>query len=251
MHFLNRQTDSSLHQNIDMTTFGTRLRACRKGKSLTQKEVCMRVGIKQGTLSELENDKYPTSTYTPHLASLYGVEALWLAEGRGKKLREDPQEIPGEEIVAYDLEDRLSDRLVLIPEYNISFNTENGHVVYEAEQGTERGYERSWMTNNHINNKKAKRFKVRGDSMEPTLYDGDSVLVNEGESENIVDGKVYALRYGNELWIKRLFKKLDGSLILHSDNTVLYQREELSPEMVDENITIIGRVRDKSGKGGL
>lgn len=66
-------------------TLGQRLRSCRKENALTQHEVCSRTGIKQGTLSELENDKYPTSSYVPRLAALYGVEALWLAEGRPPK----------------------------------------------------------------------------------------------------------------------------------------------------------------------
>ena len=85
----NRQTDVYRHQNTDMGTFGLRLKKCRISAGLKQKEVCARTGIKQGTLSELENDKYPTSSFVPHLASLYGVEALWLAEGRGPKVRGD------------------------------------------------------------------------------------------------------------------------------------------------------------------
>lgn len=84
----NRQTDVIPYQNPDMDTLGKRLKACRSTSKLKQQEVCTRVGIKQGTLSELENDKYPTSSFVPHLAALYGVEALWLAEGRGPKKRD-------------------------------------------------------------------------------------------------------------------------------------------------------------------
>lgn len=92
---VNRRTDLYLYQDYDidlirssdMGTLGSRLSACRAESGYTQKEVCARTGIKQGPLSELENDKYPTSSFVPHLAELYGVEALWLAEGRGKKTR--------------------------------------------------------------------------------------------------------------------------------------------------------------------
>lgn len=70
-----------------MSTLGSRLKACRKESGLKQEAVCARVGISQGTLSELENDKYPTSSFVPHFAILYGVEAMWLAEGRGSKIR--------------------------------------------------------------------------------------------------------------------------------------------------------------------
>lgn len=86
----NRKTEPSLYQNSDMGTLGQRLKACRKESGLKQAEVCTRTGIAQGTLSELENDKYPTSSFVPHFASLYGVEALWLAEERGPKYRTPP-----------------------------------------------------------------------------------------------------------------------------------------------------------------
>ena len=62
--------------------------------------------------------------------------------------------------------------------------------------------------------------------------------------------KVYALRYGNDLRIKRLYRRLDGTLILRSDNP-RYKDEEVPPVLAEEHITIIGRVRDKSGAGGL
>ena len=68
-----------------MNTFGCRLKAARKSAELSQKEVCAKVGIKQGTLSELENDLMVKSTYTIALAELYRVSANWLATGKGNK----------------------------------------------------------------------------------------------------------------------------------------------------------------------
>lgn len=88
-----------------MSTLGQRLKECRKGK-YTQQYVCERTGISQGTLSELENDKYPTSSFVPHLAQLYGVEALWLAEGKGQKHRTSiqPAKLENNEIDADQVE---------------------------------------------------------------------------------------------------------------------------------------------------
>lgn len=39
--------------------------------------------MSQSTLSELENDSYPTSTFTTRLAHIYNVSARWLADGEG------------------------------------------------------------------------------------------------------------------------------------------------------------------------
>lgn len=87
MFSCNRKTDVYLADDDAMSTLGQRLKECRKEKGLRQAEVCLRIGIKQGTLSELENDKYPTSSFVPRLAVLYGVEAIWLSDGKGPKIR--------------------------------------------------------------------------------------------------------------------------------------------------------------------
>ncbi|MCP2517426.1 helix-turn-helix domain-containing protein [Achromobacter mucicolens] len=66
-------------------TFGERLKESRRAANLTQKQVATKVGMAQATLSQLEGDTYPTSTYTPRLAHLYGVSARWLADGDGPR----------------------------------------------------------------------------------------------------------------------------------------------------------------------
>jgi SOS-response transcriptional repressor LexA len=66
-------------------TFGQRLRQARTEKGLKQKELAAKAGIKQATISELENDKYQGSAFAPQLAAALGVNALWLANEKGPK----------------------------------------------------------------------------------------------------------------------------------------------------------------------
>lgn len=143
------------------------------------------------------------------------------------------------------------DEVIAVPEVDVHFSAGNGHEGhYEVPPDSEPAYfRRSWFISERINPKHARRFRVTGDSMEPSVYSGDHVLVNMAETD-IVDGKVYALRYGTGLRIKRLFRHLDGTLVLRSDNP-RYAEEVVPPELVAEHITIIGRVRDRSGSGGL
>ncbi|MBU9618102.1 helix-turn-helix domain-containing protein [Burkholderia multivorans] len=68
---------------MSLNTYGKRLRAARKGARLTQKQLADKVGLKQATISELENDEYDGSAKTAALADVLGVNALWLAEGKG------------------------------------------------------------------------------------------------------------------------------------------------------------------------
>lgn len=159
-------------------------------------------------------------------------------------------------IIALHAEDDLPDGFVSVPEYTVRFSGGNGQTIisYELEESVEPAtYRISWLQQERLNPKHLKRFKVTGDSMEPLLYPGDTVLVNtaENELEQILDGRVYAIRYWDDLRVKQLiYQRTSGILTLRSVNPG-YKDEEVPPGQVTEHITIIGRVRDKSGSGGL
>lgn len=64
---------------------GERVRQARKEKRMSQGELAAKVGIKQPTLSELENGDSGSSSYLPSIASILGVSALWLQTGKGQR----------------------------------------------------------------------------------------------------------------------------------------------------------------------
>ncbi len=189
-------------------------------------------------------------------ASILGINPDWLASGIGDKR---PDRAPGIEpplesnVLAVDDGDPMPENVVLIKEFRVHFSAGPGRspTYDEITESQPVPYLRTWMAREQIPPSKARRFKVKGDSMAPTLFSGDIVLVNTAET-SIIDGKVYAIRYQDDLRVKRLYKRLNGGLILHSDNPEHRPiDEELTPEQVAEHIGIIGRVRDKSGAGGL
>lgn len=61
-------------------------------------------------------------------------------------------------------------------------------------------------------------FRVAGDSMEPTLHDGDMIMINQGERA-VHTGRVYLMRLGDELMVKRLETRPGGVLLIRSDNS--------------------------------
>ena len=91
-------------------------------------------------------------------------------------------------------------------------------------------------------------FTVSGDSMEPLLWEGDSITVNTSEKE-VLNGKVYVFTYRGEWRVKRLRKLLDGGLLVISENPS-WKDEEIPADQTDQ-VFIIGRVVDRSGNGGL
>jgi phage repressor protein C with HTH and peptisase S24 domain len=82
---------------------------------------------------------------------------------------------------------------------------------------------------------------VIGDSMEPTLRDGDEILVDR-TPRPVRDG-IHVVRVDGALLVKRLETGRPGRLVLKSDNKI-YDPIELSPAEVE----VIGRVVWKSGR---
>ncbi|MCJ2186142.1 S24 family peptidase [Novosphingobium beihaiensis] len=82
---------------------------------------------------------------------------------------------------------------------------------------------------------------VTGDSMEPTLRDGDEILVDRSAG-GLRDG-IHVVRLGDALLVKRLDTGRPGLIVLLSDNPA-YRPIECRPEEVQ----VIGRVVWKGGR---
>lgn len=223
----------------------------RNGKRVTKAELARVAGVSDTAAGNwLKGDHGIDAPNAREIANYLHVDPLWLETGQGNPTPVD-QPARRSSVIAFDPEDGVPDDVVLVPESRIEFSAGNGKILtYEVVDDAEPAiYRRSWLKKNGLNPDRVRRFPVSGDSQEPTLYHGDTVLVNLDETE-IVDGKLYAIRYEHDLRIKFLFRKLDGTLILRSKNPA-YPDEEVPAELANEHISIIGRVRDKSGKGGL
>jgi phage repressor protein C with HTH and peptisase S24 domain len=80
---------------------------------------------------------------------------------------------------------------------------------------------------------------ARGESMLPRIHDGDLLLLDTTEQQFRSFG-VYVLEIGGERLVKRVQRKLDGSLTLISDNPT-YEADHI-PAAQAGNVTVIGRV---------
>jgi phage repressor protein C with HTH and peptisase S24 domain len=58
---------------------------------------------------------------------------------------------------------------------------------------------------------------IRGESMEPTLVNGDLLLINT-DVRKPISGKIFAFDFDGDLRVKRFTKRLDGSWLISSDN---------------------------------
>jgi len=69
-----------------MKTLAERLKISREESGLTQTELAGKAKLKnQSIIGSLETGHRKNSSHIPAIARALGVEALWLAEGKGKK----------------------------------------------------------------------------------------------------------------------------------------------------------------------
>lgn len=101
-------------------------------------------------------------------------------------------------------------------------------------------FRRDWLSKRGIPPEKAVLIDVKGDSMEPLLRAGDTLLVDTGDTE-IMDEKIYVITLQDELKVKRILKEARG-IYLHSENRK-YDDECLTMEDVNNLLRVHGRVR--------
>lgn len=108
----------------------------------------------------------------------------------------------------------------------------------EYHDGSKMSLPRQWVNEKRLSPRSLIALKVKGDSMIPNLYEGDTVIVNTADRK-MVDGAVFAVNFEGEAVIKRLERR-GGMWYLASDNTLLPQYK---PRLVRDNEAIIvGRV---------
>jgi len=131
-------------------------------------------------------------------------------------------------------------KFVLVPRYvmraSAGAGMDNGQVAEESVG--EIAFEALWMRRNF--GRAGSGFAlldVAGSSMEPTLWDGETILVDL-QSRELISGSVYVLRDGDELLVKRLQRLIGGGVEVVSDNPSY--RSQVVPQA--DELGIVGRV---------
>jgi len=131
-------------------------------------------------------------------------------------------------------------QLVQIPVLDVEASAGHGAVAGAESQAGQFGFDEKWLrkltqarpTNLSI-------IKVVGDSMEPTLHDGDEVLVDVSDEQSKLRDGIYVLRMDGALNVKRIAIEPQGRKIsVVSDNAAYPSWQGLDRR----SINIVGRV---------
>lgn len=133
----------------------------------------------------------------------------------------------------------------LVPRLSINAGLGAGVEVVSEQITDQLAFKRSWLQHVGVPPNKAVCIRCVGDSMEPTISDGDLALIDTTPRQS--DG-LYALSRPSgsgehDVTVKRLMWGVDRRLSIHSDNRDKYPDPEvLEPGFDLAQLRIVGRV---------
>lgn len=214
----------------------------------------------------------PPTKWLTLYADAFGVRADWLISGRGLMSASKPKLVSGydpdlaEPIQADDptsisLGVRINETGTLdlpagtLIEHAVYGGAGNGGYAMEVSVGGERGelgaatwaFPPAFLKNElHLSLTASDIVRVRGDSMEPTLWDGDRVIVDRNDTDVRVDG-IFAILDEGSLIIKQveIVRGTDPIEIVCKSRNSTYSAFNL---VLDGNTRVVGRVVARIGR---
>jgi SOS-response transcriptional repressor LexA len=134
----------------------------------------------------------------------------------------------------------MRDGLVEIPVLNVDASAGFGAIAESETAHTRFGFDERWLARlTRAKSASLSIIHVLGDSMEPTLSDGDEVLVDASDQGSRLRDGIYVLRADDALVVKRVTLKPGGRKITISSDNSAYP----SWDDVDRSeIQVVGRV---------
>lgn len=160
--------------------------------------------------------------------------------GIAERLLGGPEDHAGRAVMAHaGLRAAASHDYVLIPYLNVGASAGAGAVTDAEAPVAVLAFQSQWVRGIASGRPEALSvIRVEGDSMLPTLADGDNILVDTDDRERLRDG-IYVLRTDDALLVKRLgVNPATKRLMIRSDNEAYPSWDNCDPA----EVTVIGRV---------
>jgi len=186
----------------------------RTGMSVNQSMLAESLGITRQTVSNrIKNESEVT------VSELFKVEDFF-------------------KIKLADLTGNGMDEITYIDYYTDVFASCGGGSIVFSSEKTKLPIASS-MINGYSKNKLYSMINASGNSMSPTIDNGDKLIVEHWTGDQIQDDKIYVFCYNGEFFVKRLSKNID-EIIIKSDNPE-YRARTISSKSIDDLI-LIGKI---------
>jgi len=218
---------------LALMTIGDRIKEARKLRDMTRPQLAEAAGIKYPTLAGIENNDQAGTTQLPQIAEALGVSIRWLQSGKGPKtaVEPDPTDDDYTDVVGYS--------------QAVGLGAAGAEAVDYAETHSLK-FKNTSLRRRGILNRPLAVYYGKGDSMEPTIEDGDAILFDTSDTR-VADGVLYVIQVNGqanpEYYVKRAMV-LDAGVYFASDNPA-GDHNWKKPKAMDSKkhpITVIGRV---------
>ncbi|MFB1078173.1 XRE family transcriptional regulator [Photobacterium damselae] len=226
---LNHKNPNGIIAEQQIIPFKERLKDVIGDESI--REFSRRCELSDKTIRDyLRGKSYPTLDRLSLIANASDKSFVWLATG--VDVNEQSQTLP----VA--TEDR---GLVKVPQYDLQASAGCGCMVISENPVAEFSFSQEWIDSQGLSGAALTVVPVHGDSMEPTLSDGDLMLVKIiNEPSEARDG-LCIIRIDDNIFVKRIqYDYLEGTYLIASDNPQ-YKNFTIDQQYQDR-FSVVGRV---------
>ena len=221
-----------------MDTFKDRLAFLWKDEA-RQAKIAADIDMTIAGFSRIWNEGgLPKSETLKKIKQLKGCSIDWLLTGEGSPF-------PDSEALKATATDTLGnpvdiDEFIFVPRYDIQAAAGHGQLVGDEQPMFAMAFRRYWIENYVTRDiKNLSVISVKGDSMEGVLNDGDTILINHGQTMPR-DG-LYVLRLNENLLVKRL-QLIPGGIVNVISANEAYPTFEIDLKNPTDDVAIIGRV---------
>lgn len=202
---------------------------------MTQAQLAVALGVNLNRIKSLSNGRAVnlTAAEIKILVDDLNINPVWLATREGEILRHSSKES-----VSEVNNSSLTD-FVMVPRYDVSASAGGGQIIHSEQIVDHLAFRDGWVSRMGLNRGKLALISVTGDSMSPSLQNNDLVLIDL-RVKSLGSDDIYAIQHRGHLLIKRIQIKMDGTIIVISDNPI-YGSEVLKPGN-EENFIVVGRV---------
>jgi Peptidase S24-like len=128
--------------------------------------------------------------------------------------------------------------LRLIPKLAVGASAGPGAINDAEALAGKIGFDEKWLRKQGLDPSKLSLIRVDGDSMAPTLNNGDDIMVDNSAAATALRDGIHVIRLDDVLMVKRLAKGPAGRLSVLSDNPAYPDW----PDVDGASVAIIGRV---------
>lgn len=223
--------------NIYDENFSNRMKLiAEKSFKNNYSEFARAVGVAQASLARwVKGEADPSRMNLIKIADASGVNLEWLALGIGDMDEAKPQAVKHD----INLQASNDETFIEIEDCReVRLSAGGGAFNNGYEEITTTKVERAWLQSRRLKAKDCAMFLVSGESMYPTLKDGEEIIVDRSKRE-LTEGKIFVLNHNGSMLVKKI-QFTYGGVELISDNPS-YRPLKLDTEEAN-SLVVIGQV---------